>query len=160
MRLHTDMLAEKDVRAALAEAKDAGQVARHVFFEKLDAHGSRTHRRAFEIKLGAEKDAAHNRYTNSGKGGADTVVGHYAATYDEWGWFIARLFGRDPAAKFGGYRGRGDFHLQTRGAFRETVVDPAVETREAFRQMLADWNAATDGQRAAATRTAAEAAER
>ena len=113
MKLHSNTLTRKDVREALAESKAAGLIDPAVGFEMLEDKGSRSHSHAFEVQLGwyGEKIKGDGRrYKNSGKNGSDTV---YAATYDEWGHFIADLMDRDHDAVFGSYKGYQGFHEAT-----------------------------------------------
>jgi hypothetical protein len=42
-----------------------------------------------------------------------------AASYDEWGWFLAALFRADPNAKAGPYKNEPDFHRKTEGAYSD-----------------------------------------
>lgn len=59
-------------------------------------------------------------YPNPGTGGYDRgYQGHLAASWTEWGWFLARVFEQDPDARCGDYRGEADFHAQTGGRFVE-----------------------------------------
>lgn len=46
-----------------------------------------------------------------------------AATWDQWGVFIATLFDDDPTAKIGIYSWEGDFHFKTMGRFDELERD-------------------------------------
>ena len=113
MKLHTNTLTRSDIREALAESKAAGLIDPAVGFEMLEDKGSRSHSHAFEVQLGwyGEKIKGDGRrYKNSGKNGSDTV---YAATYDEWGEFIADLMDRDHDAVFGTYKGYQGFHEAT-----------------------------------------------
>lgn len=117
MKLHTNTLTRSDIREALAESKAAGFVDAAVGFEMLEDKGSRSHSHAFEVQLGwyGEKIKGDGRrYKNTGKNGADIV---YAATYDEWGQFIAELMERDRDAVFGTYKGYDGFHEATRYAY-------------------------------------------
>lgn len=122
MRLHSDLHTTKTIYAAMSQAKDDGRVADHVFFYIFDDRGSRTRDRAWEIQLGTyDKLPGDKRgWKNTGQYGADSKLnggGIYAATYDEWGWFIAELFNYDKDAVFGGYKGRDDFNSQTRNKY-------------------------------------------
>lgn len=116
MKLHTNSLTAGDIRGSLTVAKVAGQVSRSVTFNKLEEHGSRSHARAFEVQLGTETKYKGDgrRRQNSGTNGAQYT---YAATWDEWGWFIAEIFEIDPRAKFGPYNGVKDFNEQTKYKF-------------------------------------------
>jgi len=118
MRLHSDTLDGMAVRGALESARDAGRISWSVGFMTLDTKGSRSRARGFEIRLEAEPGDGHRR-TNTGTRGAGD---YYAATWDEWGYFIAELFALDPAAIFGGYDGAADFHAQTKGKFQRSEV--------------------------------------
>lgn len=116
MRLRTDVLDWKEVHEALQRAKDSGKVAEHIHFEIFTDHGSRTHKRAFEIQLGTYNKVAGDKrgWKNSGTHGAGAV---YAATYDEWGWFIAELYAKDENMIFGHYKGYDHFLKYTNYAY-------------------------------------------
>lgn len=58
-------------------------------------------------------------YPNSGTSGAQSWEGQVAASWAEWGWFLARVFEVDPDARCGDYRSADDFHAQTGERFRE-----------------------------------------
>lgn len=116
MKLHSNTLTWSDVHDALRTAKDTGNVARHIDFEICEERGSRSRKNGFEIQLGTytKIPGDKRRFKNSGAYGASDV---YAATRDEWGWFIDAVFNLDPAAVFGPYSGRIDFHKATRYAY-------------------------------------------
>ena len=85
--------------------------------------GSRTHRQKFKVSLYATPKPGRRRKRNMQhiKQDPDDVV---AATYDEWGFFIAHLFNCEPGARIGAYKDADDFHTQTHGAFRlQTATD-------------------------------------
>ena len=124
MRFHSDTMTVRDIEEALRIAKTKGNVDQFVQFEVFDVKGSRTRKNGYEIKLGwyGEKVKGDGRrWTNTGKSGADTG-GNYAATYDEWGWFIAELFDKDVDAVFGTYKGQTGFDADTRYKFVLTYV--------------------------------------
>ena len=133
MKLHTK-LSGTEVREAMEAAKLAGKVTPDVYFVEYDHGNSRTHAHRFEIQLGT--DDKHSlpagtvdqygrrmnvrRYKNSGNSGANSgflAEEIYAATWDEWGWFIAEIMRRDPEAVFGTYRGIESFNAQTDSKF-------------------------------------------
>lgn len=134
MKLHTS-LTSREVHDALDEAKADGKVTRDVEFVEYDQGGSYTHERRFDIQLGTwnkhslpadyrdqhGKRLAVRRYKNTGTTGASSgVFGGdqvWAATYDEWGWFIAEVMYRDPKAVFGSYKGVEGFNERTKGKF-------------------------------------------
>lgn len=110
MRLHTT-LTEYDVREALRESVGPDGV----YFDTLTAHGSRSHARAFEVRItgapGHDRNGKARRRVNSGQYGAGAYL---AATYDEWGYFMAAVLSRDPSAKWGtAYNGAEDFMRKT-----------------------------------------------
>lgn len=118
MKLHTK-LDSNEVIAALHRAKASGNVDRLVDFEVLEARGSRSRANGFEIRLawyGDKVKGDGRRWTNTGTSGADTN-GFYAATYDEWGWFIHELFEADYDLIFGHYKSREEFDTMTRYKF-------------------------------------------
>lgn len=124
MRLHSDKLTYMDVHAALDKAKAAGKVDRQVQFEMLETKGSRTRQRGFEVQLGwygVKVKGDGRRWKNTGNRGADSEYngnGCYAATYDEWGWFIKELFTLDPNLVFGHYKDRATFLTMTKHAYK------------------------------------------
>jgi hypothetical protein len=84
MRIHTDSLTISDIYAATKNAGPRVDV-------EVRQHGSRSRARAFNVTL----TGTSPRRTNSGKRGAGD---EHAATWDEWGMFLAELFRRDPNA--------------------------------------------------------------
>jgi len=107
MRLHSDIITRDDIYEATQEA------GKNVVFAEVTEHGSRARRRAFEVKL----TGTSSRRPNSGKHGAGDLDDR-AATWDEWGMFLADLFGADPDMIVGTpgrpvYDGAVNFHLAT-----------------------------------------------
>jgi len=98
MRIHTNTVDGSDIYAAALHANA------RVF--KLDDHGSRTHTVAFEVNLSGNSP----RRTQNDRD-------RYAATYEQWGIFLARLYTIDPDIKAGPYKNAVDFKAQTHGAF-------------------------------------------
>ena len=123
MKLHSDLLTSTLVHAALRTTQASGHVAGSVYFHIFAEKGSRSRSNAFEIQLGCwDKVKGDNRgWKNSGGEGASDV---YAATYAEWGYFIAALVTLDPDLIFGPYKGADDFHAQTGYMFAATVPQP------------------------------------
>lgn len=126
MKLHTSLSAT-DVQRALDAAYYTGKVAANVTFVQFTPSPSRSCRHGYLVQLGSYDQSIPEgttdqhgkvmrvrRFKNSGDNGAFYV---WAATYDEWGWFIARIFALDPKAKFGPYRGPLHFHQETEGKF-------------------------------------------
>jgi hypothetical protein len=115
MRIHTSA-----DRADLNAAARAAGVA-------LDAseHGSRTHERAFEVRLA---DGRGRSWRNSGQHGAATWEGN-AATWDEWGIFLAELYRGDSEARVGGstrhpiYANADHFHDITGDRYRDLTPE-------------------------------------
>jgi hypothetical protein len=102
MRIHTS-LTESQVRT-LAHSVPNVTVAHSA------THGSRKRAGAVEIRL----HGSSWRSTASGDG--------KAATWDEWGVFIGKLYRLDPDAIVGQYRSRGDFEDVTHGRFTPEFV--------------------------------------
>ena len=97
MRIHTSVLTMSDIH-------EAARVAR-VDFGRLNEHGSRTRARAFDVTLtGESRRRPNDRGSNPGA---------YAATWDQWGVFLAVLFDRDPAMVTPYYSDRDDFERKT-----------------------------------------------
>lgn len=111
MRLH----ASADVTAQTIQAATTAAGMRGVH-ATATRHGSRTHAQAWEVSL----TGTSSRRPNSGRGGADGD--DYAATWDEWGMFLAALYAVDPTMRAGSgkhpaYVNAEDFHAITRGRF-------------------------------------------
>lgn len=85
--------------------------------ESVSLHEGRRARRIDGVSL---RSTYNRRHPNTGTRGAETMEWGGAASWTEWGWFLARVFDRDPDARCGDYRGRDDFHWQTDARF----VDP------------------------------------
>ena len=119
MRLHTS-LTKDDVAQALRESVGPDGV----YFDHFTLHSSRTHPQAYELRLtadpGRDRNGKARRNVNTGQYG----MGAYkAATYDEWGYFMAAVYARDSFAKFGtAYNGAEDFMRKTRHAYPITVA--------------------------------------
>jgi uncharacterized protein YwbE len=187
MRLHTRLTAT-EVYSALGQAQLAGKVTSDIRFMVFRQYRSRTHPHGYEVQLGTwDKDSLPSgtvdqhgknmrvrRFKNSGSHGAhsDNGTGEsvWAATWHEWGWFIASVFAADPGARFGGltgwnYLSPGDFHRKTGGQFRDFTVQPGYRTwlsREEMTQAAwqADLDVAERTRLARATREAEERAAR
>lgn len=64
--------------------------------------------------------SANGRYfPNSGTRGAAPDFSGMAASWAEWGWFLLRVFARDPEARCGDYHGLEDFHVKTKSIFED-----------------------------------------
>lgn len=155
MKLHTSLNA-REILAALRCAQYRGLIAPDVHTTILTPGPSRTHPYRYEIQLGSHDKHSlpagyrdrHGtalrvrRHRNSPRGGAE-----WAATWHEWGWFIAEVFTADPESRWGanparsrrpwGYFSPDDFHAKTGGQFRpapeETAssMEPPVTDAEA-----------------------------
>ena len=80
-----------------------------------EQRGSRTHDRAFNVRL--EGSSRRRNASNTGQ----------AATWDEWGVFLVSIFDRDPDARCGSakhptYANGLDFHIRTDGRFASDFV--------------------------------------
>lgn len=126
MRIHSNTLTTANFYGALRIEKDAGRIARHVYFKTLTEHGSKSHGAAFEIGLEAIHRDRGRRAGNSGSYGA-MDDGSFAATYDEWGWLLSALFEIDPAMlcgspRYPAYRDRDDFDEKTGLSYRPAAL--------------------------------------
>lgn len=112
MKLHSDTITYLDIHDALKAAKATGLVAPQVILEKIHTCGSRSRKVGYEIVLRANYKVPGDkrRRPNSGAYGAGD---DWAATYIEWGVFIAELFDIDHDAIFGSYKGYDHFHKVT-----------------------------------------------
>lgn len=115
MRLHSDILTWNDL---LTATRAAGM--RGVFMETSE-HGSRIRDHAFEVKLTGNSPRRPNGGVRPGKD-------DHAATWDEWGMFLADLFKIDPGMVAGdsgcpAYDGAENFHKATMGRFETLTAD-------------------------------------
>ena len=101
MRVHSDTLTHADLL-------DAARISRTAL--SVTAHGSRKRDHAFNVTLRGES----KRRPNTGSYGA---ADEYAATWDQWGVFIAHLFELDHSAEMTYYKDAGDFHYRTASRF-------------------------------------------
>lgn len=116
MRIHTNTITLLDLRDAVREASHISGAV--VWLEREDEHGSRTHARAFDVIL--EGDGTANRRRRN-FGTAQTYERwevHYAASYEQWGYFLGYLYALDPTMKCTDhYKDAADFHAKTGGQF-------------------------------------------
>jgi hypothetical protein len=131
MKFHTS-LTETEVRACLERAKSDGDMPADVEFDVFGTAGSRTHPRAYEIHLAtSQRDTRADGKTRSSSPLAGGNGLRYAATYDEWGYFLAEFFAADPAAKAGPYKSKADFHARTQYAYAMGMDELPAGTRPA-----------------------------
>lgn len=132
MRLHTNTLTGVDLYAAVALAnwrtRDVtGDLAPNSvakthrphtvtpMYAEITTHGSQIRTRALEVQMSGDA----SRRTNSGNRGAGD---DFAATWDQWGLFLAEAFRRDPdmlvgSRKYPVYDGAAHFHWVTGGRY-------------------------------------------
>ncbi len=113
MRIHTSATREQ-VEAAMRKAK----VRATAFSE----HGSRSRDRAFEVVL----SGASRRRQNGGER-------EYAATWDQWGVFLASIFEVDPAMKCWAYDGVDAFDHRTNYRFEGAEAPADAHGDHTFR---------------------------
>lgn len=106
MKIHSDIITREDLFNSLPKFNLEVEVT---------MHGSRKRARAFNVGLQwdgpkVKGDGRYRRNYGTSGGGFDQP---WAATYDEWGEWLARLFEIDPDAIAGSYNGREDFIAQT-----------------------------------------------
>lgn len=105
MRIHTS--AQVTGMVILNAAREAG-----VTLENWDEKGSKSHDHAWEIKLTGNS----RRRPNGGNSGAGDA---YAATWDQWGVFLAHIFEADSNAKCYAYADGYAFHDFTGDRFED-----------------------------------------
>lgn len=93
MRIHTDTLTYSDMTHAAMAAR--------VNFTTIQQHGSRSRDHSFDVILTGESRRRQN-------GGEDM-----AATWDQWGVFLAYLFDKDSEAKCWAYSDASQFAYRT-----------------------------------------------
>ena len=109
MRIHADRLTRLDFR-------DAAQTA-GVTIEKLSEHGSRSRTRAFDVTLSGDSKRRPNR---------DHASDEFAATWDQWGTFLAYLFYEDGSVTIpSAYKSEAEFHTATARRFFDVYSTPS-----------------------------------
>lgn len=124
MRIHSDILQFADFGQIL---RDCGLAGEGVAIDVLEPKGSRSRARAFELHLaahpGTDRFGKRRRWANTGHSGAASHVYLKAATYDEWGVFLAALFECDPDMACLYYKTHADFLRKTEGdRFRQVTA--------------------------------------
>lgn len=97
MRIHSDTIPRGSLSGLIADLPG-------VYIDHFSEHGSRKRARGIEVRL-----VGNSPYLNMAKTGK-------AATWDEWGVFMARIFNLDPFAIIGGET-EADFNLRTNYRF-------------------------------------------
>ena len=112
MKLHTDKLTSADIYKATYDLPGVSV--------DVTPKGSRSKDHAFDVRL----TGTSPRRPNSGRSGAGD---EYAATWDEWGIFFARLYEIDPEMTNWAYDNSDDFHWKTAARFHALI--PAQQCR-------------------------------
>ena len=105
MRIHSDVINVVDLFQVVSSTPG-------VYDTHLSSHGSRKRARAFELKLSGSSNFRQN-------GNRDKN----AATWDEWGVVIGKLFAIDPKAIIGYYPNREYFDILTGYRFEDGEFD-------------------------------------
>jgi hypothetical protein len=128
VKLHT-RLTRDQVRSCLDQAKDSGKVAQDVGFISFEYEASRARPAGWLVYLGSDDRWVRTENGIHKRRRSQKDFNYYAATYDEWGWFIAEIFAADETAIFGTYKSPAHFHMETGNKFTpEGKVNIAVET--------------------------------
>lgn len=112
MKIHTDKLTYSDIHQAVPTGCYLVEVhsERAGGYFTIVPEPSRSHDHGYLVRMSGSHRSNMQRLPDK------------AATYDEWGIFIARLFMIDPNAKIGNYKGWEDFDRQTKGEFASVLV--------------------------------------
>lgn len=97
-------------------------------------HGSRSHDHAFEVSL-TGYGARHTRAKNTGTSASSR---ERAATWSDWGRFLAGVFERDPSAKCAYYANAEDYHAKTHGLFVHGALVAPDTLADAVRDTMAE----------------------
>jgi hypothetical protein len=125
MKMHTK-LSSQDIYDSMTVSKARGLMTDDIRFIQFKEQPSKSHPNGFLVQLGTydQKSGPKNSryYKNTGKRGAHSERNEgepvWAATYDEWGWFLADIFDRDPDARLGQYKNKDHFDEMTKGKYR------------------------------------------
>lgn len=129
MKIHSDILTIIDLQAALHTPTRIAEV-----YGEFMQVGSRSRSRGFIVKLTSSDETRPHK---SGFANADTR-NERAASWDDWGIWMDRLFDLDPNAIIGQYNGRDDFYSQTRRVRNYIREEYAPHTRR-YKEHMASW---------------------
>lgn len=104
MHIHTDTITTTDVHRAVIDIPEV--------YVDVTEHGSRSRARKLDVTLSAEPRKGR-RPRNSNR----EATGDAAATWDEWGVFLAHLYDIDPDMTCWAYENAEHFHWATAGRF-------------------------------------------
>jgi hypothetical protein len=109
MKIHSDTLTFLDIQQAVPRGCFLANFYHDGRLCDIVEAGSRSHKRSFIVRLsGTSKSTMDTR---------NMPEPEKAATYDEWGYFLAALFSKDESAKMGVYKDAADFDFKTGHAF-------------------------------------------
>jgi len=131
--IHTNLIEEAHVTWARSYGcEQAGQGS--FWVADLESLGSRTHQRKLVLHLEGDGSVSKRRRNTGKYGGSD----EFAATWDQWGWFLAYLFDIDPDARTDGHRYNGfdNYHEQTQGKYLLTTLLQAATLLTTWEQMV------------------------
>lgn len=103
MKVYSDTLTRSDLAAALSEGVSLDEVS--------EIRRPRVRSRGWNVRLRRWGSARH---TNTGRYGAGEQG---AASYDDHGYWMARLFKKDPHARISWWDGREQFEEGTKGRY-------------------------------------------
>ena len=106
MRIHTNALSEGDIASHAGMPDD---VTVHV----VSRHTSRSHAAAYEVALRGH-GTRHKRPPQT----RDESMPGKAATFDDWGWYIAGLYRNDAGLIAGPYKNRTEFEDATKNVYQ------------------------------------------
>lgn len=119
MKIYSNVLTGADLDAAIRAAnehtprRDVDPFYGIIGFERCrELSRTRIRARGWDVLLYRIGSTAH---FNTGQYGAGEEG---AASWDDWGWFLAGLYRHDPVMRAGYYNGEADFHRATRNGFR------------------------------------------
>lgn len=120
MKIHSDVITYQDIWNAEKIASVGGHGK--VYLEFV-SQGSRSRKNAFEVHL--EGDGSVSKRKPNDRGNSDR---QYAATWSQWGWFLAALYEIDPEMKCAYYADLEDYNIKTDNAFADvTKIDPRTK---------------------------------
>lgn len=132
--MHIYGITEDQARDALIAERKLGRIAPHVSFKILRGFTPRGGGQAVEVQLEAYERDRGRRYGNSGAYGRGY---DYAATYDEWGFFLQRLYDENPTMKCGSptrpwYADKGDYMEKTAMSYSADLLETLAVTEDPF----------------------------
>jgi hypothetical protein len=135
MKIHSDVLTSAAIHAAMREvgynriADGLESLTPGTMVDRCDAAGSRQREHGFIVSLSHDGTRSRHRRNPGTSQDRSVMYDEFAAPYDDWGWWLARLYELDPDMIAGQYENAAHFHRVTRARYSEWPDAPFIPPR-------------------------------